>query len=414
MTLIRVEGITKRFPVIAPPDLTSWSARHSLFRAGRTTGDHFSALDHVSFDVHSGEVIGIVGRNGAGKSTLLKILSRIIRPDRGRVILRGRVGSLLEVGTGFHPDLTGRENVFLNAAVLGLTEREIRSRFDAIVDFAGVEHALDTPVAHYSSGMYMRLAFAVAVHVNPDILFVDEVLAVGDAAFQQKCLLRLEGLGRDGQAVLFVSHNLAAVSRLCGRAVLLDQGRLVLDGPVAEVITAYVGREGGRIGEGVWPADDRAPGDGVVRLRRVCVRDTQHKIRSSVSVAEAFDIEFEYQVLQDGVVLFPSVTLVNEWDVPVLWTTDRTAATHGRPCQAGSYRARVSVPADLLPDGTLRVGVTIASFDPHREHVRVIDAIRLVLVDVADGTTARGLYPGPVSSTIRPRLDWLISPEVIE
>jgi lipopolysaccharide transport system ATP-binding protein len=409
MTLISVQGVTKRFPVIAPPDPASWSARHSLFRAGRATGETFAALDDVSLEVRAGEVIAILGRNGAGKSTLLKILSRIIRPDRGRIVLRGRVGSLLEVGTGFHPDLTGRENVFLNAAILGLTEQEIRARFDAIVDFAEVEHALDTPVSHYSTGMYMRLAFAVAVHVNPEILFVDEVLSVGDAAFQRKCLQRLERLGREGQAVLFVSHNLAAVSRLCNRAVLLERGRLIRDGSVSEVIAAYVGQEGGRAGDRTWAADEDAPGDEIVRLHRVCIRGPRQDIRTTLTVDEPFDIELDYQVRSNGVVLFPSVTLVNEWDVPVLWTTDLSTADHGRPRRAGHYRARVRVPAHLLPDGMLRVSVTMASFGPPREHIRENDAVRLVLVDAADGTTARGLYPGQIASTVRPRLDWTVT-----
>jgi ABC-type polysaccharide/polyol phosphate transport system ATPase subunit len=202
--------------------------------------EEFHALSDVSFEVGQGEVLGIIGRNGAGKSTLLKILSRITEPTKGRVVLRGRVASLLEVGTGFHPELTGRENIFLNGAILGMTQREIRRKFDEIVAFAEVEKFIDTPVKHYSSGMYVRLAFSVAAHLEPEILIVDEVLAVGDAEFQKKCLGRMRevssGLGR---TVLFVSHNMAAMSALCDRAVLLEQGRLVELAPVDDVLKTY-------------------------------------------------------------------------------------------------------------------------------------------------------------------------------
>lgn len=206
----------------------------------RAATEEFWALDDVSFGVAQGEVIGIVGRNGAGKSTLLKILSRITEPSRGRVRIKGRVASLLEVGTGFHPELTGRENVFLNGAILGMSRAEIRSKFDEVVAFAGVEKFLDTPVKRYSSGMYVRLAFAVAAHLEPEILIVDEVLAVGDAEFQKKCLGKMEDVSRDGRTVLFVSHNLLAVQRLCSRAIFLENGRLKASGPVADIVGAYV------------------------------------------------------------------------------------------------------------------------------------------------------------------------------
>lgn len=205
--------------------------------------DHESviwALREVSFDVDAGDVVGIIGRNGAGKSTLLKILSRITRPSRGRVTMQGRVSSLLEVGTGFHPELSGRENIFLNGAIIGMRKAEIRRKLDAIVDFSGVSRFLDTPIKRYSSGMKVRLAFSVAAHLEPDILVIDEVLAVGDAEFQQKCLGAMAGFGRSGRTVLFVSHNLAAVQSLCRRGIVLEKGRLTYDGPVDGAIERYV------------------------------------------------------------------------------------------------------------------------------------------------------------------------------
>jgi lipopolysaccharide transport system ATP-binding protein len=201
--------------------------------------EEFWALSDVSFDLPKGEVLGIVGRNGAGKSTLLKVLSRITEPTRGRIVMRGRVASLLEVGTGFHPELTGRENIYLNGGILGLTRAEIRARFDAIVDFAEVSRFLDTPVKHYSSGMYVRLAFAVAAHLEPEILIVDEVLAVGDAEFQRKCIGKMGEVAGGGRTVLFVSHNLSAVRALCTRAILMEKGRCVAGGTVDDVLARY-------------------------------------------------------------------------------------------------------------------------------------------------------------------------------
>src|SRR3954464_7076126 len=226
----------------------------------------FWALKDVNFDVHQGDVLGVIGRNGAGKSTLLKILSRITTPTSGEVTVRGRLASLLEVGTGFHPELTGRENIFLNGAILGMRKAEIRRHFDEIVAFAEVEKFLDTPVKHYSSGMYVRLAFAVAAHLNPEILVVDEVLAVGDAGFQKKCLGKMGEVSRGGRTVLFVSHNMAAVKSLCSRAVWLQRGQVAADGPTSWVVDEYH-RNAAAIGtHRTWLPGDPATGNDTVQL----------------------------------------------------------------------------------------------------------------------------------------------------
>src|ERR1051325_514167 len=275
--IIRVKKVSKEYGV-GPSQSTYVTLRDSVASAVRATfkrGNRRSAgqeilwaLRDVSFEIAPGEVVGIIGRNGAGKSTLFKVLSRITEPTTGRVELYGRVASLLEVGTGFHPELTGRENIFLNGAILGMKREEIARNFDEIVAFAELERFIDTPVKRYSSGMYVRLAFAVAAHLEPEILIVDEVLAVGDVRFQRKCLDKMEGVSKEGRTVLFVSNNMPAITRLCERAILLDQGEIIEDGAASRVVSAYLGSTAaGSAGVREWPDASRAPGDEVVRLR---------------------------------------------------------------------------------------------------------------------------------------------------
>src|SRR4051812_38931655 len=245
--------------------------------------EEFWALRDVSFEVKRGEVLGIIGRNGAGKSTLLKILSRITEPDRGRAVVRGRIASLLEVGTGFHPELTGRENIFLNGAILGMSRTEIRRKFDEIVDFAEVERFLDTPVKRYSSGMYVRLAFAVAAHLEPEILIIDEVLAVGDAGFQKKSLGKMGEVSKGGRTILFVSHNMQAVTRLCTKGIMLAEGRIHATGGIEQVVHAYM--SGGQYGHAqrVWPAG-KGPGDSVAKLVSARVRTREGETSQVVDI----------------------------------------------------------------------------------------------------------------------------------
>jgi lipopolysaccharide transport system ATP-binding protein len=392
MTLMSVTGLTKQYPLIT--------------RNGEKKT--FLALDNVSFELASSEVLGILGGNGAGKSTLLKILSRVIRPTAGRAVLRGRVGSLLEVGVGFHPDLTGRENIYMSAAILGLKNREIRACFDEIVDFSGVEEFLESPVRVYSSGMYMRLAFAVAAHLQPEILLIDEVLAVGDANFQKKCLELLRKLGSDGQGVVFVSHNTTAIARLCTRAILLDHGRLAGQGAVADVMATYLLGSSSSPGERFWGSTGNAPGDDVARLIRIRVRDESGQTRSSIAVSEPFDVDMEFEVFAEDVTLFPSITINNEWGTAVLWSTDSGVASHGRPRQPGFYCASVRIPRDLLAEGTMTITAAMTSLAPRRDHFSAPDVVQFLVIEGVDGSTARGVYTDYINAVVRPKLDWCV------
>ena len=312
------------------------------------SAEDFWALKGVNFGIKQGEVVGIIGRNGAGKSTLLKILSRITEPTEGRIRLRGRVASLLEVGTGFHPELTGRENIFLNGAILGMTKAEIRSKSDEIVAFSEVEKFLDTPVKRYSSGMYVRLAFAVAAHLEPEILIVDEVLAVGDTEFQKKCLGKMKDVSGHGRTVLFVSHNMTAVSALCDRAILLKAGRVIQDGSAAEVIGGYLESTGQTSGlQWKGPEGDE---NAQVLHARVC-GGTQ----GTLTTDQPITLELGLHVQQ------PIHGLVVGWEIwsqrEQLLAYSLADDTHSPPTeitQSGHYRLQMEIPADTLASGDYR------------------------------------------------------------
>src|SRR5438270_7665715 len=294
-------------------------------RTGRTPPEHIWALDDVSFQVREGEVLGVIGRNGAGKTTMLRLLSRITEPTKGYADVTGRVGSLLEVGTGFHAELTGRENIFLNGAILGMRRSEIVRRFDEIVEFSGVEQFLDTPVKRYSSGMAVRLAFSVAAHREPQILLVDEVLAVGDAEFQKRCLGKMESFGQSGRTVLFVSHSMPTMARLCPRLILLDGGRLIEDGPAEHVIGRYLHGDLGTAARREWREPGAAPGDDWARLRSARVGDAQGTTSAVIDVSEPVGVELQFDLLRREAV-FPWIDLVDERGTHVFSAMDTNPA----------------------------------------------------------------------------------------
>ena len=385
------------------------AAPFRMFRRGkrraRPQPETFWALKDVSFDVHAGEVIGIIGRNGAGKSTLLKILSRITEPTSGEAVIRGRVSSLLEVGIGFHGELTGRENLFLNGAILGMRKSEIDAKFDEIVAFAEVEKFIDTAVKHYSSGMYLRLAFAVAAHLEPEILIVDEVLAVGDANFQRKCLSKMEDVGQRGRTVLFVSHNMPAVTRLCKRVVLLDEGKVLLDGPAAQVVGAYLSTGLGTTAAREFDPSDR-PGGPVAELVGVRVRSEAGQVTDVLDIRRPVGVEMEYEVLQPGYALTPFFTFYNEEGILAFRTFDADRASRRRAREKGRYLSTAWIPGNLLAEGTMFVAVGLITVEPQIRQFYERDVVAFQVVDSLEGDSARGEFGGNIGGVVRPLLRW--------
>jgi len=366
--------------------------------------DTIWALKDVSFEVKCGEVVGIIGRNGAGKTTLLKILSRITEPTKGQAEIRGRVGSLLEVGTGFHPELTGRENIYLNGAILGMKKDELNRKFDEIVAFAEIEKFIDTPVKRYSSGMYVRLAFAVAAHLDPEILLVDEVLAVGDVAFQKKCLGKMGEVTKEGRTVLFVSHNMGAVRSLCGRSIMLENGNIILDGMSAEVITTYLTsfyESTNTKGYYIWPDDQRPEGKEAC-LCAVSLRGCDGKVRGQFEADEPIKVEVEYELTKPVRGMRIVIQLLTQHGEVVFTSSDHNI--RGPEEQIGRFISTCEVPPGLLNSTVyiIKAGAGIPGVKvliPHKEILRFS----------VEGNTNRGSYfPESWPGVVCPRLKWTI------
>lgn len=362
------------------------------------------ALRDMSFEIKRGEVVGIIGRNGAGKTTLLKILSRVTEPTEGRAIIRGRVGSLLEVGTGFHPELTGQENIYLSGAILGMKREEIARKFVEIVAFAEVEKFINTPVKHFSSGMYLRLAFAVAAHLEPEILLVDEVLAVGDAAFQKKCLGKMGDAAKGGRTVLFVSHNMAAVQRLCTRTIWLNWGKIAGDGDPRRVVSDYMNTSFPAMTERLWTDISTAPGDERVRLRLACVRPEGGSPSDPITIRTHFVMEFEYWNLEPNTYLNLSLHVYNQQGVMVFNTAPvHEPVWHGRPFSVGLFRSVCHVPGDLLNDGAHTVELLMVK----DQGIVIFRQENLLFFEVRDEVERRGDWYGRWAGAIRPNLKWI-------
>lgn len=409
-SIISIRGVGKRF-------VLGESAGHDTLRdhlaagirslIGRkntqnTAREHW-ALRNVSFDVNEGEIVGIIGHNGAGKSTLLKILSQISEPTEGEIRIRGRIASLLEVGTGFHPELTGRENIFLNGAILGMTRAEIRSKFDEIIAFAEVEKFLDTPVKRYSSGMYVRLAFAVAAHLEPEILVIDEVLAVGDASFQKKCLGKMDSIARQGRTVLFVSHNMAAIRQLCSRCLLLHEGQIVETGDSATVTESYFHRAtGDGSAEEIARQFKALPQDNAMRLDALTIR--QHgKSVAIIQSGAPMEVEIRWTVLERTPGLRVFFDLLDHDQILLVRTFNDDHADTLPTMEAGSYISVATLPANLLAPRAYELRVHGTIFNVRRctgEGVAVP-----LIVETTSGIN-RAYPQEPIRAKLQPYIPW--------
>ena len=367
----------------------------------------FWALKDVSFKVEEGQAIGIIGRNGAGKSTLLKILSRVTDPTEGIARINGRVGSLLEVGTGFHPELTGRENIFLNGAILGMKHAEIERKLDEIIAFSEVEKFVDTPVKRYSSGMYLRLAFAVAAHLDPEILVVDEVLAVGDAEFQRKCLGKMSDVANQGRTVLFVSHNMSAIMRLTTQSVVLEHGRVAMQGPTAEAVDYYLSRGFSQEGQREWHPDEIGKEAAPFRPVSIRILSRAGNVSDTVRSTEPCTVEFEYKLdesingLRVGMYI---ISTRGEFVLTSFDVDDPEKFEKYSTRKAGTYISRCTIPADFLNEGRFVIGVNASIFK-----IKTFFHDEQALVFNVNGTGAPGTqWPEPRAGLIRPRLTWEI------
>jgi lipopolysaccharide transport system ATP-binding protein len=421
-TAIRVEHLGKKYRIthqqhggkrykalrdVLSESFKSFFSKSSSPELSNSKTEDFWAVNDVSFEINAGEVIGIIGRNGAGKSTLLKLLSRITEPTRGRIEIEGSVASLLEVGTGFHPELTGRENIQLNGAILGMRSAEIKRKFDEIVAFAEVEKFLDTPVKRYSSGMYVRLAFAVAAHLEPEILIVDEVLAVGDAQFQKKCLGKMHDVStKEGRTVLFVSHSMPTISSLCQRTFLMAAGRMIQSGPTKDVIAAYYGQT--ETSSSVFdPAvHGRSVGDEFCRLLRAEVLDENEKPAIEIDINRPLKIRLRYRILrQNRLTFFPNFHFFRADGICAF-----VVHAPGRPESAeGDYQADCEIPADFLNEGTYFVEIVVSSYEPTvTVHADERSALMFNVRDPIEGVTTRAGFAGAIPGAVRPALKWKI------
>ena len=405
MQVIKAESLSKQYVLGSRQSNSIREVLASIF--SRPEPKHtIWALNDVSFSVDDGETLGLIGHNGAGKSTLLKILSRITKPTRGTATIRGRIGSLLEVGTGFHSELSGRENIFMNGAILGMSREEIKKKFDEIVEFSEIEEFLDTPVKHYSSGMYMRLAFSVAAHLDPEILIVDEVLAVGDFAFQKKCLRKMRDVGESGRTVIFVSHDMAAISRLCNRAIALVNGSIVSDGPAADVIREYVAKSWGMRSERDFSADPHQPKSDQVRLIKARMVSEDSVTCGSFDVSKPIGIEMTYEVVRDGSSLLPNLQIYNTEGVHI-FTIQDVGEWKRRPKERGTYVSTGWIPANLMSEGSFIVNCAVVTYFPNMlVHFNAVDALSFDVFDPMTGDTARGDFTGKMTGAVRPLVEF--------
>lgn len=407
--IIKIEGLGKKYTIGTREPyyaLRDHLAGFFNFKKSKKKREEFWALKDINLEIKRGEAIGIIGRNGAGKSTLLKILSQITPPTKGRVTLDGRVASLLEVGTGFNPELTGRENIYLNGAILGMSRKEIASKFDEIVKFSEIEKFLDTPVKRYSSGMYVRLAFAVAAHLEPEILLVDEVLAVGDAQFQKKCLGKMSEVGHQGRTVVFVSHNMSAISNLCSRCAYLEQGEIKFLGDTKKAVELYINQSSALSGIKKWKTAD------MPRSKTVCLESVRvtsaGKTSQNVLINKDINIVIDYKCLKVDSVLYPAIHLRDELGSLVFASADFPSANlnsdswYGKKRSVGKYTSVCNIPANFMNDNTYHLDIGIVNEKSDWQ----IDERDIISFTVEDTGEMKKEYMGEWTGVIRPKLFW--------
>ncbi|MBU1196086.1 MAG: ABC transporter ATP-binding protein [Proteobacteria bacterium] len=427
-TIIKIEHLYKEYclGVIGHGtlyrDMQSWWANvrgkedpNSLI--GRVNSDspkNILALNNINMNVKQGEVLGIIGANGAGKSTLLKILSKVTAPTKGIIKVKGKIASLLEVGTGFHPELTGKENIYLNGAINGMNKMEVTRKLDEIANFAGVEKFIDTPVKRYSSGMHARLGFAVAAHLDPDILVVDEVLAVGDAKFQKKAAIKMQNVSEShGRTVIIVSHNMDLIERLCSRSVLLNAGSILAEGETEAIIKKYIGQETANLKpEKIWNESNRtyrskgvAPGNELVKPISLRVFDEHGKLCSTFSEIEDINFEFECEVLRKANNMAIGLTITNHKNTGVLAMRDNSRDDEGEIAEPGRYLFKTKIQGNFLNDGFYRI--SIGCTEGMSIHVDESDIVSFLVKDTYNPDGARGLYPREWPDVVvRPKINW--------
>ncbi len=373
-------------------------------RSSKAKEEYVWALRDINFEVQEGEVLGIIGKNGAGKSTLLKILSRVTSPTTGVIKTKGRIASLLEVGTGFHPELTGRENIYLNGAILGMTRAEITAKLDEIVEFSGCELYIDTPVKRYSSGMTVRLAFAVAAHLEPDILVVDEVLAVGDAEFQKKAIGKMKDISEgEGRTVLFVSHNMESITRLCTRALLMKNGSIIENGDVNKIIDKYLSSEFGTNSSKVYSENN---GNNIVKILEIHVHNEQYKPQINFKITEKIGITMVYEVIGEPTKIHSAYNFFNANGVNIFDAHESNTELYSSKKTKGVYKSTVWIYENLFSEGVILIGAALVTHDPFKVHFRDRDAVSFNVVEDLPNSPTRGDYVGSLPGIIRPRLNW--------
>jgi len=399
--ILEIKGISKKYQIHGniQPYL---SLRESIFSFLKPSArkEDFWALKDVSFDVMAGDTIGVVGKNGAGKSTLLKILSRITPPSSGSILSRGRIASLLEVGTGFHSELSGRENIYMNGSILGMRRTEINKNFDAIVDFAGVDKFIDTPLKHYSSGMQLRLAFAVAAFLENEILIIDEVLAVGDAEFQKKCIGKMNDVSKNGRTLLFVSHNMSALSSLCAKSIFIQKGQLKSIGETNQIVSEYLSQENTTNTSITWEQNER-PGDKVAKLNSARLVDENLNTIEFLEIHQKVGIEFVYEIFEEGFMPLPNVhvrTFLQEYAFSSLQNEDEKLSSKG------IHKSIAWIPANILNDQVYSISIGLTSSLPFTVHFYTPDI--LLLNTIEDMTLRNHGYTQKIPGIVRPELFW--------